>query len=95
MSKKRVVMNSAYKKLQPRFYTSLRMGVRSPDCSKLQNTVGVVVVQSGKNGSTSVGVVIPTGRTEKGSRTTFELELSGRQARQVYETLRKFYETKK
>lgn len=54
--------------------------------------VGVRVEQRGPKKAIQMDVVLPAPRSSRGSRRTTRVTLSGRQARQVYETLRNFYE---
>ena len=56
--------------------------------------VGVRVVQGGAKKEISMDLVVPTRRSGVGSRRTTQVRLNGRQARQLFETLRSFYETR-
>lgn len=53
--------------------------------------VGVAVAQDGSKKSVQMELVLPIRRSKRGSRRTARFSLSGRQARELYETLNRFY----
>lgn len=54
--------------------------------------VEVMIEQEGVNKAASVQVIVPVSRSSKGSRRVARITWNGYQAREVYETLRKFFE---
>lgn len=55
--------------------------------------IGVSIERSGLKKATTLELLLPTTRSSKGSRRVSMLELNGFQARELYETLRSFYES--
>lgn len=53
--------------------------------------VGVNVTQDGSKKPVQMELVLPIRRSKRGSRRTARFSLSGRQAREIYETLSRFY----
>lgn len=56
------------------------------------NEIGIAVTQSGSKKATTLELVVPVGRSYKGSRRAGHLMLNGRQMRELYESLREVYE---
>lgn len=55
--------------------------------------IGVSIERSGQKKATTLELIVPATRSSKGSRRVSMLELNGFQARELYETLRSFYES--
>lgn len=55
------------------------------------DTLGINVEQSALKKAVSMEIVVPIRRSGKGSRRAAHLSLSGRQARELYESLQQFY----
>ena len=58
------------------------------------DTIGVNLEQSASKKAVRMEMVVPITRSRKGSRRAAHIELSGRQARDLYETLYRFYSTR-
>jgi hypothetical protein len=56
------------------------------------NEVGVSITQPGSKKATTLEIMYPAARSNVGSRRAGRLVLNGRQARELYETLRAVYE---
>lgn len=56
--------------------------------------VGVNMEQSAIKKAVSMEIVVPIRRSGKGSRRAARLSLTGRQARELYESLQRFYENR-
>lgn len=56
--------------------------------------IGVAAETAGSKKATTVDLYIPTRRSGKGSRRVTHLELDGAQARELYESLSRYYETR-
>jgi hypothetical protein len=56
--------------------------------------IGVNLEQEGSKRPVTMELVVPIRRSRKGSRRTAKFVLSGRQAREIYETLDRFYSTR-
>lgn len=55
------------------------------------DTVGISVTQSASKKAVEMEMVLPIRRSSRGSRRTAYVTLSGRQAREIYESLNRFY----
>lgn len=55
--------------------------------------IGVAVEQSGSKKATTLEIIVPARRSYRGSRRAGRVVLNGRQARELFETLRVHYET--
>jgi hypothetical protein len=55
------------------------------------DTVGVSLSQPASKKAVQMEMVLPISRSTRGSRRAAHLTLSGRQAREIYETLSRFY----
>jgi hypothetical protein len=55
------------------------------------DSIGVTLSQEAAKKAVSMELVVPIRRSRKGSRRTAKFMLSGRQARELYETLNRFY----
>jgi hypothetical protein len=82
-------------------YTSLaRIGTRTNPRNLVTlttaeaDTIGVNVEQAASKKAVRMEMVVPITRSRKGSRRAARLSLSGRQARELYETLDRFYNTR-
>ena len=77
-------------------YKSLsRIGARATRNVKTipvtMNVVGINITQEQEKRAVNLELVVPTTRTNSDSRRVAKLNLNGRQARQLYETLQAFY----
>jgi hypothetical protein len=82
-------------------YTSLaRIGTRTNPRNLValrtaeSDTIGVNVEQSASKKAVRMEMFVPITRSRKGSRRAARLSLTGRQARELYETLDRFYNTR-
>lgn len=86
-------------KVTNRAYDSLsRLGSQNPKNMKEvsvaeSSEIGVMIERKGEHKATTIEIVVPVSRSKKGSRRASLMELNGSQARELYETLREFYET--
>lgn len=58
------------------------------------DTVGVAVSQSASKKAVQMEMLLPIRRSTRGSRRAARLTLSGRQAREIYEALNRFYSSR-
>lgn len=79
-------------------YTSLSaIGTRNNPRNALvirtaeSDTVGVLLSQSASKKAVQMEMIVPIQRSSRGSRRAAHLSLSGRQARELYEALGRFY----
>jgi len=58
------------------------------------DVIGVSVEQESSKRAVFMELIVPISRSRKGSRRAARFSLNGKQAREVYETLNKFYTTR-
>lgn len=58
------------------------------------DTVGVSLEQEASKKAVRMELVVPISRSQRGSRRAARISLSGRQARELYETLSRFYSSR-
>ena len=58
------------------------------------DVIGVNIEQAAAKKAVKLELVVPIARSDRGSRRTAHLSLSGKQARELYEALSEFYSTR-